>query len=522
MPSGLTREDYIDDAMIKSTPARFCFTNVGEQTMGTPKPIEEQTVKALSWQLLYGNYRPKLGPQGWQALVEKVGAPDFRKMDPDEDCPMEPLNQAILYIDRTLGQDDGALIEEITIASVERWASMFSNLVKQLQGRPQKMMEIFCTEVHPYFLNDPGASEIIESAQDYFVLKMDNGLLEGFKTGLVRGFVDIAGADAEVKKEGETYRVTWNVREDTSVPSRWALFVNATRLPFLTASLVPALVGTSVAWREGPLNLPAFLLAFFGAGFFHIGANVINDYFDHRSGADEANLTPTPFSGGSRLIQRGLLTPRQTLNLAIAAYVVGGLMGIGLIYLVGWQILWFGLAGFLLGYIYTAPPFQLVHRGIGELAIGIGFGPVIVLGAYWVHTQRLSLEAILASIPIGLLVAAILYINEVPDRIWDERAGKRTLVVRLSREAVVIGYLMLMGGAYITVIIGSVGGWLAPASLIVLATLPMTWSAYKTLKRHAAFPYRLIPANATTIFVHLLFGMLLFWAYIGTGLVERL
>ena len=197
-------------------------------------------------------------------------------------------------------------------------------------------------------------------------------------------------------------------------------------------------------------------------------------------------------------------------------------MGLGLILLVGWQVLLFGLAGFLAGYLYTAPPFRLVHRGLGELIVGLGFGPIIVLGAYWVQTQRLSLEAVLASIPIGLLVAAILYINEVPDRYWDDKAGKRTLVVRLPQAAILPGYLVIIGTAYLIIITAVAFGWLAPASLIALATIPMAWSAYRTLRRHAAFPYRLIPANATTIFIHLLSGMLLFWAYIGTGIFEKL
>lgn len=202
--------------------------------METQRNIETQTVKALSWQMLFDNYRPKLGADGWQELAETVGAPDFRKMDPDEDCPMEPRNQAVLWIDRRLGKDDGDLIEEITIASVERWASMFRNLVKQLQERPQKIMEIFCTEVHPYFLNDPQSSAIVTSAEDHFDLRMDNGLLEGFKTGLVKGFCDIVGADAQIQKIGDDYHVTWKARQDTPVPSRWALLVNATRMPFVT------------------------------------------------------------------------------------------------------------------------------------------------------------------------------------------------------------------------------------------------------------------------------------------------
>lgn len=489
--------------------------------METQRNIETQTVKALSWQMLFGNYRPKLEADGWRELAETVGAPDFRKMDPDEDCPMEPFNQAVLWIDRRLGKDDGGLIEEITVASVERWASMFRNLVNQLQGQPQKIMEIFCTEVHPYFLNDPQSSAIVTSAEDYFVLRMDNDLLEGFKTGLVKGFCDIVGADAQVQKIGDDYHVTWKVRQDTPVPSRWALLVNATRMPFLTASVIPVLVGTAIAWREGVLDLPTFLLTFFGAASFHIGANVINDYFDHRSGADEANLTPTPFSGGSRLIQRGLYSASQTRNLAVLFYMLGSLMGIALIFLRGWPVLLFGLAGFLAGFLYTAPPIRLVHRGLGELIVGLGFGPIIVMGSYWVQAQRLSIEPLLASLPIGLLVAAILYINEVPDRLWDARSGKMTLVARLEPNAVVRGYILIMGAVYASILISVAIGQLTPAALIALLTIPMARTAYHVLRRHYGFPYRLIPANATTIFAHLLTGMLLFWAYIGTGIIER-
>jgi 1,4-dihydroxy-2-naphthoate octaprenyltransferase len=490
--------------------------------MGNIPATSAQTVKALSWQMLFGNYRSKLGADGWQELTREVGAPAFRGMDPDEDCPMEPFNQAVAWIDRRLGQGDGALIEEITIASVERWESMFHNLARQLQGRPQKMMELFCTEVHPYFLNDPGASAIVLSAPDHFILRLDNGLLEAFKTGLIRGFCDIVGADAEIEKVGEEYHVRWSVREATPVPSRWALFVNATRLPFLTASVIPVLVATAIAWRDGPLDLLNFALTFLGAALFHLAANVTNDYFDHRSGADAANLTPTPFSGGSRLIQRGLFSPHQTRNLALVCYGLGISIGLLLVMRVGWELAVFGAAGFLVGLLYTAPPFRLVHRGLGELLVGFGFGPVVLLGAYWVQTQHLTVEALSASLPIGMLVAAILYVNEIPDRPWDARAGKNTLLVRMNKTWAIRGYALLLGATYASLLAGVIAGWLAPATLLALLTLPLALSAYRTIRKHFGFPYRLIPANATTIFVHLLTGMLLFWAYIGTGLVERL
>lgn len=486
------------------------------------KPIEQQTVKALSWQLLYGNYRPKLGRKGWRELEQTVGAPNFRKMDSDEDCLMGPFNDAVLYIDRQLGSGDGALIEEITVASVERWASIFRNLVAQLQGRPQKMMEIFCTEVHPYFLNDPGASEIVESAEDHFVLRLDNGLLEGFKLGLVDGFCDIVGADAEIERRNGEFHVRWTVRTETPKPSRWALFVNATRLPFLTATVVPVLIGSAVAWLDGALNLWLAGLTLLGAAFFHLGTNVMNDYFDHTSGADEANLTPTPFAGGSRLIQRGLVEAGSLRRLAWGLYIAGTLIGVLLVALRGLELAWFGLAGFLLGYLYTAPPIRLVHRGLGELAVGLGFGPVVVLGSYWVQAQRWSNEALMASVPVGLLIAAVLYINEIPDRFWDERVGKRTLITRISHAAAVSGYALLMGASYLAIAVGVAVRALPAPTLLGLLTIPMAWNAFKLLRRHHAYPYRLIPANATTVFAHLYTGLLMFVGYVVAILVPSL
>jgi 1,4-dihydroxy-2-naphthoate octaprenyltransferase len=483
------------------------------------KPIEEQTVKALSWQMVYGNYRSKLGAEGWEQLAQSVGAPEFKGMDSDEDTPMGPFNEAVLYIDRELGNGDGSMVEEITVASVDRWASIFRNLVKQLQGRPQKMMEIFCTEVHPYFLNDFGASEIVESAPDHFVLKLDNGLLEGFKTGLIDGFVDIVGADAKIEKRGDAYYVGWRVREETPAPSRWALFVNATRLPFLTATLVPVLLGTMIAWDDGLFNFGLFLLALLGASFFHLGTNVMNDYFDHKSGVDEANLTPTPFSGGSRLVQRGMVEPTSIRNLAWGFYTAGTVVGTILLALTGPELLIFGLAGFLLGFLYTAPPVRLVHHGVGEIAVGLGFGPVMVLGAYWVQAGQLSTAAMYASIPVGILIAAVLYINEIPDRMWDDKAGKRTLITRISPDTAVTGYAILIVAAYLSIVVGVALGITPPATLISLLTISMAWSAFKTLRRHHGFAYRLIPANANTVFLHFFTGLLLAGGYLVAGLL---
>src|SRR5947209_5176843 len=233
----------------------------------------------------------------------------------------------------------------------------------------------------------------------------------------------------------------------------WKLF-NATRAPFLTATLVPVGLGLAAAAYDGPFSWKLAALTTAGAVAVHLGINVTNDIFDTRSGADEVNVTPTMFSGGSRVLQYGLLTMRQMSVLAAACYVVAIGSGLVLVSQSGPALLGLGAAGVLIGYFYTAPPLQLVHRGLGELAVAVGFGPIMVLGPYYVQRQRFALRPAVLSLPVALLVMLILYANEIPDRIADARVGKRTLVVRLSPNAVVKGYVAAASAAYGTFVAG--------------------------------------------------------------------
>jgi 1,4-dihydroxy-2-naphthoate octaprenyltransferase len=500
-------------------------------------PGRQETVKALSWQLLYGNYRPRLGDAGWTELAQSCGAPAFRSMDADVDVPMDPFNQALLFIDRRLGNGDGSLIEDVARLSVERWGSMFRNLVKQLAGRPNKMLEIFAREVHPYFLADPRASKLVAARDGWAKIRMDNGLVEAFKVGLVRGFVELTGADVRIRKGGDgAYDVEWTVRTSAAEPSPWALFVNAVRLPFLTATMVPVMIGAAIAAFDvqngtvaGHFDWGLLGLTILGVAFFHLGTNTANDYFDHRSGADEANFTPTPFSGGSRVIQRGLLDAKTMGVLAAVFYVLGTLVGLVLVVLLwpkGLTILWLGIAGFLLGFLYTAPPARLAHRGIGELAVAIGFGPLIVMGAYFVQTRTWSQTALFASLPVGFLIAAVLYINEFPDKEGDARVGKRTLIVRLPDRAAVLGYHALLTLAYVCILAGVIvpnpathRPYFPVYTLAALLTVPLAIKASIVLNRNYRFPYRLVPANAFTILIHLTTGLLFFAGYVAAILL---
>jgi 1,4-dihydroxy-2-naphthoate polyprenyltransferase len=292
------------------------------------------------------------------------------------------------------------------------------------------------------------------------------------------------------------------------------LFLRATRLPFLTATFVPILLGIAVAgWTNG-FSWWLALLTLIGGACIHLGLNVANDVFDTTSGADAANVNPTQFSGGSRVVHYGLLSLREIALLSFGFYAVGIAIGVGLAAARGWDLLWLGVAGALLSLFYTAPPLRLVHRGIGEIVVALGFGPIMTLGAYFVQAQEYDLEPLLASLPVGILIALVLYVNEVPDRPADAKAGKRTLPVRFLKDAIVNGYAAAVALAFGLIVVFAVAGWIVRPALIALAAAPLAVPVYRALREFYDQPYALMPAMAKNIQLHLATGVLLILGYV--------
>jgi 1,4-dihydroxy-2-naphthoate polyprenyltransferase len=297
--------------------------------------------------------------------------------------------------------------------------------------------------------------------------------------------------------------------------SRFWTFLVATRLPFLTATIVPVLLGIAVAANDGHFSFWLALLTLVGAAAIHIGLNTANDIFDAMSGADEANVNPTQYSGGSRVIQRGLVSLRQMSLLSASAYVVGIAIGIYLVFVRGsLELFIIGVIGVAISVFYTAPPLRLVHRGLGELAVAVGFGPLMVVGAFVVQAQRVSVEAFVASVPVAILIALVLYVNEIPDRGSDAAAGKRTLPVRWSRERVTAGFLVAALAAFAVVTVAAVVGVIPWPALIALVTLPLVVQVYKGLQAYYSSPYELMPVMGKNVQLHLAFGMLMFAGYL--------
>jgi 1,4-dihydroxy-2-naphthoate octaprenyltransferase len=292
-------------------------------------------------------------------------------------------------------------------------------------------------------------------------------------------------------------------------------WLRAIRLQFLTATVVPVSLGAIAAWRDtGTFAWTRFWIAAAGALLVHIGANLANDYWDHVSGADGANPTSTPLSGGSRVIQEGLIAPGAIRAASLAALALGGALGLYLnAVLQGNTVLVLGLVGILLGYFYSARPLALGYRGLGEAVVGFGFGPLMVAGSYYTQAESLSARAFLISLPVGILIALVLLINGFPDRDADLAAGKRTLVVLLGRRRAAALYRGLLAGVYALIAL-LVGVRVLPLlSLLTFLTLPLARRAYVVSRDSYDGIRELLPANAATIALHLLVGLLLVLAF---------
>ena len=289
-----------------------------------------------------------------------------------------------------------------------------------------------------------------------------------------------------------------------------ARYVAATRPAFLTASLMACLLGLAIARHDGlAFDAPTALVTLLFALMAHAGANVLNDYYDAMNGTDAQNTERIfPFTGGSRFIQNGVLTERQTRNFGFALFAGVALAGLWLMAWSSPQLLYVGLARMVIGWAYSAPPLRLNSRGFGELCVAAGF-LLIVLGADFVQRKGFSGAPLIAGLSYALLAANLLYINQFPDRMADIAAGKLHWVARLEVQQARWGYALIVALAYGWLLLSVALGWLPMLSLLALLTLPLSVKAARQLLRHAGAPQQLAGAIKLTIAAMLLHGALL-------------
>jgi 1,4-dihydroxy-2-naphthoate octaprenyltransferase len=287
------------------------------------------------------------------------------------------------------------------------------------------------------------------------------------------------------------------------------VYLRASRLPFLTGSLFPVAAATALAYfTDHTWSFLAFGLTALGVAALHLGANLINDYYDS-FGSDPLNRNFTPFSGGSRVIQNRQMSPGQVRTLAYLLFTLGVGCGLILIFQGRPWVAVIGLLGLGAALGYSASPVQLMSLGLGELIIFLAFGPLLTWGAYYVQTGKLSLVGASVSLPLAFLITAIIWINEFPDMEADLAAGKHHLVARLGLKASRWVYAALMAAPFISLVILIEIFHLPDLIIAGLAPLPLAVRAARLAFRTPPTDPEFVPIQALTIQTHFLTGLTL-------------
>jgi len=270
-------------------------------------------------------------------------------------------------------------------------------------------------------------------------------------------------------------------------------------------------VSTAMAYKAlGYIDIYWLFLSFFGVYLIETGKNAINEVVDYKSGVDRF-VTPdkrTPFSGGKKTIVDGLLTVEETKIIALVTMLAAAAIGLYIAIAREPMVLWIGIAGFLISIFYSLPPFKFCYRGLGEFAIGLTYGPLVVSGTYLVQAHTVNLEILLLSLMIGFLIANVVWINQYPDYEADARGNKRNWVVRLGKEKGIVVYILLYVLAYLSLLI-AVFFTGNPLLLIALLSAPIAKRSVDVAKKYYDDIARLVEANAKTIQVYQMTGLTL-------------
>ncbi|HEY5308466.1 MAG TPA: prenyltransferase [Casimicrobiaceae bacterium] len=302
-----------------------------------------------------------------------------------------------------------------------------------------------------------------------------------------------------------------------ALPNPVLRYFLATRPPFLSVTLVSALIGLATAYGSGiPVHPVAAIVTVAFALVAHAGINVLNDYYDALNGTDAINTERVfPFTGGSRFIQNGVLSMRETAIFGVTLVVLVILAGLWLTAVSASGLMWIGVAGLFVGWAYSAQPLKLNSRGLGELCVWAGFA-LIAIGADFVQRGSLSPAPLYAVAGYALLVTNILYINQFPDLKADATVGKHHWVVRLGAQRARWGYPLIAAAAYGWVVAACFVGILPWPALVSLLPAALSARAARDLARFAENPPQLAPAIQMTIGAATLHGLLLAGALAAT------
>ncbi|MBD3166983.1 1,4-dihydroxy-2-naphthoate octaprenyltransferase [bacterium] len=291
------------------------------------------------------------------------------------------------------------------------------------------------------------------------------------------------------------------------------LWLRAIRAFSFTASVVPVLLGTAIAfWQIGPeaIRWDLMFLAVIGGLSLHAGTNLFSDFFDYKNGVDREETY-----GSSRVLVERLMNPRDMFVGGIVSFAIAFGIGVYLAWLLGWPIVMFGLIGIAGGYFYTANPIAYKYKALGEFLVFALMGPLMVWGGHFVQVGHLQWQPLLVSLPVGILVAAILFANNLRDIEDDNASGFDTQASLMGRKRARLMYGAMLFGAYFT-LLGLVVFGLAPiAALIAVLTIPAALKVNKVIQESLKHERsHLAMVDVMTAQLHFQFGLLLVVGYV--------
>lgn len=285
--------------------------------------------------------------------------------------------------------------------------------------------------------------------------------------------------------------------------------IRALRLPFIASSILPFIFGSLIVRTN--FNFTGFTLGLLTVIFTHLSANLINDYFDSRSGADWSDQNSYGFFGGSKLIQEGILSERFYL---VAALCCAGLASVCVILLAlnlkTFFVFWMYLLIIVFSWQYTAKPLAFSYHCLGELFLFISMGPALVMGGYFIQTGIFpDLKSLVLSLPFGFFISGILFANEVPDFPGDKKSGKNNLVSIFGLEKAYLVYYILISSGILSIFAAWRAGYLSIISILsFLLIFPMI-KAGNILKNNYSDKFKLVPSSKITINIQMLAAIIL-------------
>lgn len=287
------------------------------------------------------------------------------------------------------------------------------------------------------------------------------------------------------------------------------VIIRALRLPFLSASILPFIFGSFIVRYN--FNIFGFICGFLAVAAMHLSANLINDYADSKSGADWQDRNFYKFFGGSKLIQEKVLSQNFYLKAAIFFALISSACVVLLaIIMHNSMVIWLYVLIIVLSWSYSARPLQFSYHRCGEFFIFILFGPALVMGGYFIQTRIFpDFKSFMLSLPFGFLTTAILFANEVPDFVDDQKVGKFTWVSILGPKRAFLLYYFLIGLAFLAILLNFILGYFSAWALLSLGCIVLAYKAADILKKYPFDKMRLIESSKLTIAIQFFIGLVL-------------